>query len=369
MLSLERDGFNREEVLRALTSENRLIDFRYELLDSENTKRRDLDEVTGGAVEHDTLASIKRTAKFDIRDNGGIDFASNRIKPWAMLEMPNGRWVSWPLGVFILITPNRKAQLDGSVLRNIEAYDLSKVLADFKFDDRFIIKKGEKYTAKLGDLFVAAGIPRRWHNITDCPTTAPEDRDWPPEDDSLKIANEILGAINYRSLFFDGEYAVAVPYIAPDQRASEHVYADDEWSVIFPEVDQDLDYFNVPNRIVLFVSEPDRKPIRSVWENLNPNSPTSYPNRKRWIVKKEAVEAPNQATLDAMAARMGQEVSQIFEIVNLETAIMPFHADADVYTLRFSALGIDHKYSETAWGFDLSPGAKMRHSIRRVVSV
>ncbi|WP_149264301.1 hypothetical protein [Actinomadura sp. K4S16] len=83
-------GYTAEQVLRALrgVDGSRLLTFRYELLDSTNTKIGDLDNVLDCTISQNWLADIKRTAKFTLRADGQIDFLSQRIKPWVRLAMP-----------------------------------------------------------------------------------------------------------------------------------------------------------------------------------------------------------------------------------------------------------------------------------------
>ncbi|GAB6171987.1 hypothetical protein JCM15765_14650 [Paradesulfitobacterium aromaticivorans] len=369
MQSLDRNGYTADQVKKALHSSSRVMAFHYDLLDSQNTLKRQLDNVLAASVANNTFADIKRTARFTVRDDGSINFLSDRIKPWARLRMPDGGCAEWPLGVFILSTPPRKTDSAGVVTREVEAYDLLQVLVYDKVEDRYVITAGTNYIAAVKAVLDTAGLTAQ--NLTATDKTLPADRDWPPGTTKLNIVNDLLGAVNYRSLSFDENgLAVAQTYVSPQVRASEYTYKDDDESVIFPEVEQGLDLFAVPNKWVLVVSEPDRDPMMSSYINTNPDSPTSTVNRSRTIVDyQEMMEAADQASLDAKVQRLAFEASQVYEQVDFGTAIMPFHSDGDVLTLEFTALGISAKYSETAWSFELEAGARMKHTIRRVILI
>lgn len=369
MLPLARNGYSAEQVKTALHAPNRTIRFRYELLTAQNQFKTNLTTVQSGRVGYNSLAQIKRTASFSLQDDGTINFLSDRIKPYALLRMKDGGWTEWPLGVFIPTTPPRKTDVTGMVFRDIEAYDLLQVLVDDKVPDRYTIAAGANYIAEIKKLLDSAGITSQ--NLTATDKTLPATRDWDPGTTKLNIINDLLGAINYRSLWFDEHgIAVAQPYVTPEVRASEYIYRDDDNSVIFPEVQHTLDLFSVPNQWVLYVSEADRPALRSVYTNSSPSSPTSTVNRGRTIVATpEQVEAADQATLDSLTQRRAFESSQVYESVEFETALMPFHSDSDVYTLEFSALGLSAKYSETQWEMELKAGGRHRHQIRRVVNV
>jgi hypothetical protein len=158
--------------------------------------------------------------------------------------------------------------------------------------------------------------------------------------------------------------------VSPQARTPEYTYRDDSKSVIFPEMEQALDLFSVPNKWVMVCSEPDRVPLVSTLTNNNINSPTSTVSRGRIITDyRDDIEAADQASLDAITARIAFEASQVYEAVNFESAVMPFHGDSECLTLEYSKLGIKDKYIETGWSFDLRTGARMQHKVRRVVDI
>jgi hypothetical protein len=352
----------------ALHSSNRELKFRYDLLDNTNTFKRTLTNVLSGHVENNALATIKRIAKFTLQDDETINFLSDRIQPWILLKMPDGNFASWALGVFLLSSPKRKADVAGNVIREVDAYDLLQVLLDDKVIDRYTIPLGTNYIAALKTLLDSAGITSQ--NLTACASVLPASLDWAPGTDKLTIINALLGAINYWSLFFDAYgLAVAQPYVLPSNRASDYTYKDDSQSVTFPEVEQDLDLFAIPNKWVITVTEPDQSVLTSLYTNVNPASLTSTVSRGRTIVSFLTNTAVDQPTLDAKVQRQAFEDSQVYETVLLETAIMPMHSENNMLTLVFSPLGISANYNELSWGFDLVAGGRMKHSVRKVVSI
>jgi len=366
--SLVKNGYTEAQVITALHSANRQMAFRYELLDSTNVFKRQLDNVLNASVNNNTENEIKRTARFSIRDDGTINFLSDRIKPWVRLKMPDGGWAEWPQGVFLLSTPPRKVDAAGVVTREVEAYDQLQVLVDDKIEYRYTVTTGTNYIIAIKAVLDGAGITQQ--NLTATALTLSTDWDWSPGTEKLKIINDLLSAINYRSLWFDENgQAIAQPYVTPANRASEYTYRDDNQSVIFPDVAQELDLFGVPNKWVLYVSEADQATISSIYTNTNPNSLTSTVSRGRTITTYQQVDAADQTTLDDLVEKKAYEDSQIYEQVTLETAIMPMHSEADVFTLAFSGLGISAKYSEISWSMELKAGAKMRHLIRRTVTI
>ena len=360
------------EILDALhgVSGSRLLTFRYDLLDSDNTYLQALDGlVEQGKVSQDWLADIKRKATFTIRDTGVVNYLSDRIKPWVRLHLPpygDSDWAEWPQGVFLLSSPKRGDDVPGTVTRQVDAYDQLQVLLDDKVSVRYAVTAGTVYTTAVATLLSSFTA-----NITTSAATVPADLEWDPGTTKLKIINELLGAINYESLSFD-ENGVAVvrPYTSPTERAAEYTYADNQAGVIVPGVDQMLDLFGVANQWTLVVSEPDQDPISSTYTNNDPGSPLSTVNRGRTIVDfRDQQKAADQTTLDDLVARLAFEASQVYEILEFASALMPIHSGNDVLRFEYSRLAVAAKYAEQSWEMDLAAGAAMKHRIRRVVNV
>ena len=147
--------------------------------------------------------------------------------------------------------------------------------------------------------------------------------EWEPGTSKLRIISDMLAAINYGSLWFDGNGTLkASPYIAPSLRDADFHYETSAVSVILPDAEQNLDLFSIPNRWVLIVSNPDQPPLRAEITNASPLSPTSTINRGRIITKVVTdVEAPNQAVLNSLAERMRDEDGQVFEHIPAGDAV------------------------------------------------
>lgn len=368
MLSLNRGGFTTDQVINALHAASRVMAFRYELYDKTGAFKKHLTCIMGGVVEYNALADIKRTAKFEIRDDGDIDFLSDRIIAVARLRMPDGSWVEWPLGKFMLSTAPRQTVGANVVTRSVEAYDLALILRDDKIAERYTAPAGANVISTVKTLLEGAGIMD--HNLAASSKTLPASRDWPPGTPKLEIVNALLAAIVYDELHFDAAgTAIARPYVNPDQRASEYTYRADGQSVLFPDAEQGLDLWGVPNRWVLVVSESDMEVLRAEYTNEAASSPTSTVNLGRTITRVETVDADSQASLEAMAQRMAFEDSQVYETVQMGTAVMPMHAHRDVVTLDYADLAPSATYEEIMWGFELKAGARMKHIIRRIVAV
>jgi hypothetical protein len=394
MQSLARDGFSKAQVILALHYPHRRIDFRYELLDRNGYKKADLKNVLSGEVSHNALAQIKRTARFTLKDDGTIDFLNDRIKPYVRVYVPEGRkfsqfsafysqqfapliheasesrqsgWVEFPQGEFLLSSPTRKEE-NGVVIREVEAFDGLVILRDDKFTERYTIPAGTNYRQAVIDILTSAGITR--HNIQNTTKTLPTDVEFEPGTEKLDAINQLLQAINYDSLHVDvNGYFTAQEYRTPSQRAAEYSYVTDSSSVTYGGMSEELDLFNVPNKWVAVVSNAEQVLV-STYENNNVNSPTSTVNRGRTIVDyREVNDIADQTSLDAYVHRIAFEASQVYGKITFETAIMPHHDYFDVLNVDFKDLGIKGKYAETSWSMPLTVGGRMKHTVRKVVSI
>lgn len=201
--------------------------------------------------------------------------------------------------------------------------------------------------------------------------TLPAAMEWDAGTPKLNIVNDLLNAINYTSATYDEDgLFVTKPYQSPQNRASQFRYATDSASVLVGDMDQTIDMFGVPNKWVLVVSDPDRPALVGTYVNADPMSPTSTVSRGRTIVDfRTEQSAADQVTLDAQAARLAFEASQVYEVIEFNTALMPIHQDSDVYELIIDGLAVNNKYAEHSWSMTLANGSPMRHRARRVVSV
>jgi hypothetical protein len=355
----------------AYAAGHRYWTFRYELLDLNNAFVADLDNVLGGKVSMSWLAPIKRTAEFVLRESDiDIEWLTDRIKPWIRLHLPpygDDDWVEWPLGVFLLSSPTRTVDAAGVVRRQVIGYDQLQVLSDDKIADRYTVAAGSVHTDEVLTLLGGDFTYR----CTAHSSVTRVDREWPPGTSKLSMINDLLSAINYKSLFFDEDgVAVIEPYVSPSVRTEEYTYADDETSLILPDVEQELDLFGVANSWVLVVSNPDAPALTSTYTNNNPASPTSTVRRGRTITDyREEEEAADQATLDAKVSRLALEASQVYEHVRFSTGINPLHSCNDVYRIALIGLAINSTFVETKWELPLQAGAEMTHEARRLVSI
>lgn len=377
MISLARNGYTEKEVKQVLHGAlgTRSVSFRYELLNKNNVFKSELFNITSAAIDYGVFNDIRRTAKFRLQEFAAIpiDFLSDRIRPIMIVDMPamNGKpkgKIEFPLGVFIMASPERIDE-DNGITRDIEAYDLSLILVEDKVTDMYTVTAGTNYKDAIVEILRSAGITD--YAIEDINKSVPRDLQFEVGTSKYSIINSLATNINYTPILVDvnGTFTCR-PYVLPQDRSVDYVYDDSELSIIMRGVSEELDTFNIPNRWIIVRTNSEEEPLRSVYTNTNPDSPTSTVNRGRVIADyRELEDIADQAALDDYTKRIASNASQIFGKSKFTTALMPMHDYHDVIQLKYSKLGIDDKYTETAWSMQLVAGGTMTHEIRKVVNV
>lgn len=368
MQSLSVNSYTAKQVDSALKSGSRLVKFRYDLLDKNEIFKQKLYTVESGEVEMSSLSQIKRTGKFTIKDDGIINWLTDRIQPYFMLRMPDGGFAQWSLGIFLMSTPKKK-DIHNVIYRDVEAYDAIQILLADKFDYRITFAAGYNYITAVKDVLVSAGITKM--NLVPTTSTLSVARDWEPGTTKYQVIDDLLKDINYNKLWVDEYgYFTAQPYLTPAQRAADYIYINDSKSIIAPGLEDSQDLFNVPNKWTVVASNPEGTPLSSTYTNSNPSSSTSTVTRGFTTLDFSKINyIANQTTLDAYVARLAFERSQVYNDVEFQTALMPQHSFNDVIQLNYSVHNINDKFQEIGWTLPLKAGQLMRHKVRRVVQV
>ncbi|TCU67494.1 hypothetical protein EV204_11245 [Tissierella praeacuta] len=351
-----------QQGLLHFSSNSRDIRFRYDLLNFEEFKIGELD-VASGKIGLNSLAEIKRTGAFEIKENElkDVDWINSKIRPMFMLKN-NDKWHEWSLGVYLISSPS--VGIVKGKYRKVEAYDANEILMEDKFINRYFIKKGTNYVKAVTQIINSAGIYKV--NIIPHPGKLNSDKEFEIGESKLTVVNELLRQINYTSIFTDEwGYMVSKPYVLPNLREVEYSYKENETSIILIDSTKHLlDTFNVPNIFVGTVSTPEGQNLRSVYTNNNPLSPISTVRRKRNIVMHEEVtDILDQVTLDNYIKRLAYNNTKLYERLIFDTAIMPHHSYSDCLFVN------GDKYIETDWAMGLETGGVMTHNCRKVTNI
>lgn len=318
---------------------DRTPSFRYELLTVGEAPLGDIDGVTGGTIELAADSPIKAGGKLELDDVDGIDWLQARIRPWAIVNDQ-----TWPLGLFIPTAPAFKWGA-GRRSYTMELLGKNTTLDQDRVKESVSYPAGTVVTTAVAEQIAAAG--QVGAAITASTKTLPAGLMWPADTPRLTIINDLLGVINYWSLWTDGYGRFrADPYVEPAARPIRYNLLDGEQSIYRDEFERAQDSFGIPNRVnVSGIGTLDTAAPIATWENTDPNSPWSQPRRGYWITDTvTGVEAADYPTLQAIARRRGIEKSSATATIPVQHALVPIDMN-DVWRFRRVPAGIDARHT------------------------
>lgn len=357
-------GIYTAEQIRDMLTSDREAWYEFDLLDKNDNP---IGQVSAtGTIDYNATATIKRAAQLQIVEEKDIDFLSEKVQPFMCLKTPTGK-ERFPLGVFYMSSPMREASV-GSVRRNIECYDVTLALSDDKFTTRYKVSAGVRYDVAILNILALAGIEDAIVTPTDL--TVKADIEFALGVSKLDAINALLAAINYNGIYANQNgRLVCEPYENPLNRVPDTEYITDSKSVIFSGIREELDIFNLPNKVVRYLESAERGVLIAEVTNTDPQSRLSTVSRGRTIVDIGAVsDIADQATLNAYTAKVMDEY-KIYQRIIFDTITMPNHGNLDCLYVIDKELNLSGKYIEEAWHMDLSLGGHMTHTARKVYNV
>lgn len=306
-----------------------------------------------------SAAEIKMTLSGAfVRPNKAINYLTDRIVPSVKIGS-----LIFSLGKYIITDAVEHNNLDIQSV-DINAYDLTYLVKRSKIEGRLHLAKGSNYITAIRAQLVECGISDML--LTDTAAVLAEDReDWEPGTDRLTIINELLSEINYRSLYADLNGNIcAVPVSTVSAEHITKQYRSGQYSVIYPEQQTQIDYFDKPNVFIRIVDNADKSsPMTAIAENNDPQSPFS-------------IGAVGQRIADV------QKVNNIASQSELQTLVNNLKADSLLASniTTFSTLAAPHSvyevvaldkaiYFETEWSIELASPLKMTHKGKEVMRI
>lgn len=292
-----------------------------------------------------------------------IDWLSDEIRPVMIIDGNE-----YPLGVFVPVRPEESRSGPVTTV-SLSAYDRTQKVADMNSASLLYWPAGTPYLDAVEQLLSASGINTVFKTPS-AATFAEAREDWELGTPFLDAANKLLSEINYNPLWFNQDgAAVLEPASVPEASAIEHVLDtnDKDTRVIGGSFTRTRDLFNAPNVFVVVCQNPEKgAPMTATATNENPQSPLSVPRRGRQIVSVTRVDnIPDQAALDAYAARLCAQSMITGETIKVETGLLPGWGVADVVALNYE--GETSICISRSWDMELKAGGRMVHTLEKVV--
>ena len=335
----------------------RIYNFSYELLDKNLNYMKNIYPISAN-IDYDSLATLKVSSNITIEDD---DFEYNDLNITIKEE-------DKIFATVLISTSSRNRQ---EKKRTLTCYDRSIILKQDKITDSIVIPAFTNIVKYISTMLI--GYDNAF-SLIESNATNKADIFFQIGTSKLEVINYLLNLINYSSLLTDKHGVFyAKKYVLPNEREIEITYTDDkEKSIVYRNVRQEMDLFNVPNVFVRVTNNTAiTPPLKAIYENNNPDSFVSTSSRNRRIVDfKEVENVTDSDTLFAITKKEAYQASDIYETIYIETAININHRYLNCVALNLQSYNINDKYIETGWNIDnLKAGGKMKHKLRRIIHV
>lgn len=365
-----RDTLTAGQVRALLRAGNVTVDVGAELIAPNLTVLEDIsDDLEGGQVSHSLYAEIHRTCQLAMSRElvWGVDL----VRPY-MTMASGGTTARWNLGVYCMTTPERSVA-DDPELFQVDGYDRVMML-DRQVGADYTVASGANYRTALLAAFTAAGMTGVIVESDAALLTLPAAKTWPligsdqsdPDQTSspatwLRIINDLLRAINFRSVWCDENGLFRCErYMPPATRGPEFEFdADDPLlSIVGEERVLTSDVWATPNRWVFRqTNRTGGAPTPTEGDGIytvtnNSDGPTSITSRGLTWTAVIDYEAASQAILVELGNRRVAADRRGTAMLSVTTGPFPPAGHADIYTYRDADVG-DRTVQAVAWEMPL----------------
>jgi len=308
-----------------------------------------------------TISTTGRIWKNGKQTDDFMNWNKSRFKIWLI----DGE-VKSSLGVF---SPQSisKPTVGSTTLFNVTGYDLSILAKNDCITSRLSLTIGTLYLDQIQSLLISCGITKIIADVSTATLQSTRD-DWDIGTTKLKIVNQLLSEISFRSLEIDKTGTARLRrYESPSVNNIGHTYKDDQASIIESDTTTDSNLFEIPNIWVATVSNPDiATPLKATYINDNPLSETSTVYTGQNKVKVLTFDnIATQIDLQNAVNKQAFEDMQGVETTQFKTAVVADHGVNDTVLIQLP------QYSgilvETAWEIDLDTTG-MTHTGKKAVS-
>lgn len=305
-----------------------------------------------------------------------VDLPQARIRPVLVIDgLPD-----IPLSVY-LITKSSDTWADTGRTVTLQLLDRSTVLDQDETDSTYTAPTGTPVLTLVANLIATSGEQFKPNASDTRGLTAA--LTWPVGTSKLTIVNDLLSALGYGSLTVTGQGDFqATPYVVPASRpigyellnGIDRELVDGETGIYTPDWTNDLDSFQVPNKVVAVgnATGSAAPPIGQA-TNTDPTSPYSYAKRGRWITQTiTGIDVPTGT--DAVTFLNGKARASLIAssspqaTINVKHLPLPLRV-GDVIRFASAPAGIDARHVAQSLQLDLTPTGLMTSTLQQVVNL
>lgn len=339
--------------------------YRVELLDADEHLLGPLVGFEGGRLEWNRYAPIRSGGNLTL-DGPAPEWGGQRIRVSYVLTTDEGEHV-WPRGIYLPSTPSTSYRGAGAGTE-VELFDKLLILDEDEVGETFAVEEGASIIPAVRAVIAGAGETSI--SITDSGATLANGMVFEAGTSRLAIANKLLAAAHYFSLWCDGAGAYrADPYALPAQRPTARELLDNRDGIYLSAFTRERDTFKIPNRINA-IQRPDdetgAEPL-TYTADLPAEHPFSAASRGGRVIARSVkdLEVATIAELQARAERELMEAVQFTAKLEITHAWVPLELN-EVIRFRSLRRGIDTRATLTHQSVDLRPTALVKSTFEEV---
>ena len=344
-------------------SKPRTSSIEYVLVDPKtNTELELLGYCKGGKISYNLNTALKVSA--DLEVDKPKDLKDNLLRIYFNATDTNGATIRYPLATLYASAPRSVLNI-GRQTASIEGYSRLLRLKEEAYLTSYPIPKGTKIIPLVVSMIEKSGLTCLYPE-SEAKTTS--QLLFKAGTSKLEVINELLSVAGFSSLKVNG-LGDAVISRAQDINGAPPLYTfrDDEASIIYSGMQQERDWYSVPNVVICVCSSQDNTIVSTPAKNTDPNDPFSIPSRGREIVRvEEYSDVADKATLDAKAKLLLQTSSLKMESIEFDHAYIPLSV-GDVCRLEIEQFNINGNYTIQSMDVELTQALKTSTRVRRFV--
>lgn len=331
----------------------------------------DLGNVTSGSVELSAFSDLKATCSFKF-EGGEEPGTTDLVRIYYSFTDDYGEYSEFCIGTFFVGFSNVTYSLDGDSLMasgDVDGWSVLKALQDVQMGYAYTVPAGTQPIAKAIELIQGVGLPV--NTASESTYVLASDHTFEPNDTLLTIVNWLCTTANFQTPFPDAYGTIQLNrYIEPSERSTVAEFADDERSIMYPELVIENDWQEIPNVFKLYYST-DELAMHAEARNVTGSKASLDARGGRELSEVDSVSelagadsAEMLANLESMAATKLLNNSQEIERVELSHPYIPLMAN--------DAVSVN--YSERSWSgnvqnmrISLEPATKCDTVLRRFV--
>ena len=332
-------------------------------------EHEDYDYITNGSIEQSASSELKVTGNFDF-EGYVLPNVSDLIRVYYSFRDDNDISAMVPVATLLVSYAGLDHKDTTKGIKSSGSLDGQSVLAildDKKIGTPMTVRRNSNAVYEAEQLAIECGLQT---NAEPSSMSLSTDHTFDAGSSYLDMVNWLLTTAGYTEAFPDANGVVQMlSYAASQQRTDYTVFANDDESIMYPEIEQNNDWQSTPNVVRLIYNTDDA--CISAWAANNTGSRASIDARGgREITYFDEVsdlgEGVSKAnSLRELAEQTLLEKSSDIEYVTFEHAYVPLKVFDPVRVI----------YSDMEWAgnvdnisIDLSPATKTQTKVKRIMA-